>query len=33
MPAPDKPGDYELVYVLAGEAGEKILVRHPVRVD
>ena len=33
LPAPDTAGDYELVYVLAGEGGEQILVRHPVRVD
>lgn len=33
LPAPDKAGDYELVFVLAGEAGEQILARHPVRAD
>ena len=33
FPAPDAPGDYELVFVLAGESGEQILDRQPLRVE
>ena len=33
FPAPDEPGDYELVFVLAGESGEQILDRQPLRVE
>ena len=33
FPAPDEPGDYELVFVLTGENGEQILDRQPLRVE
>jgi Ca-activated chloride channel family protein len=31
--APDEPGDYELAFVLGGDGGERILVRHPITVE
>lgn len=31
--APREPGEYELVFVLDGEDGERILARHPVSVE
>jgi Ca-activated chloride channel family protein len=31
--SPDEPGDYDLVFVLGGEAGEQVILRQALRVD
>ncbi len=31
--SPDEAGDYDLVFVLSGEAGEQVVLRQPLRVD
>ena len=31
--SPDEAGDYDLVFVLSGEAGEQVILRQPLRVD
>lgn len=31
--SPDEPGDYDLIFVLGGEAGEQVILRQALRVD